>query len=161
MMIYPFDNRFRRLKPYPAYKPSGVEWLGEIPAHWEMKRLKYLATVNDEALSETTDPGTEITYVDIGNVDSVRGITGTEDLVFEDAPSRARRIVRRGDIIVSTVRTYLKAIARIESTDANLVVSTGFAVIRPRDLDDGFGAYALSSTLYKMRRGSRDIAAVL
>ena len=139
------NRMLRCLEPYPAYRPSGVEWLGEIPAHWEVRRLKYLATVNDEALPETTDPDMEITYVDIGSVDSVAGITGTEDLVFEDAPSRARRIVRQGDIIISTVRTYLKAIARIESTDANLIASTGFAVIRPRDLDDGFGAYALSA----------------
>ena len=137
-----------KYKPYPIYKPSGVEWLGAIPAHWEVRRLKYLATVNDEALPETTDPDMEITYVDIGNVDSVGGITGTEDLVFEDAPSRARRIVRQGDVIISTVRTYLKAIARIEPTDANLIVSTGFAVIRPRKLDDGFVAYALSSPYF-------------
>ena len=136
------------LKPYPAYKPSGVEWLGEIPAHWDVRRLKYLATVNDEALPETTDPDMAITYVDIGNVDSVGGITGTEELVFEGAPSRARRIVRQGDVIISTVRTYLKAIARIEQTDANLIVSTGFAVIRPRNLDDGFVAYALSSPYF-------------
>ena len=33
------------LKPYPAYKDSGVEWLGEIPAHWEVKRLKSIATL--------------------------------------------------------------------------------------------------------------------
>ena len=137
-----------KYKRYPAYRPSSVEWLGEIPAHWEVKRLKYLATVNDEVLHETTDPDMEITYVDIGNVDSVRGITGAEDLVFEDAPSRARRIVRQGDIIISTVRTYLKAIARIEFTDANLIASTGFAVIRPRDSDDGFGAYALSAPYF-------------
>ena len=138
-------------KPYTTYKASGVEWLGDVPAHWEVKRLKYLATVNDEALPENTDPNTEITYVDIGNVDSVKGITGTEDLVFEDAPSRARRIVRPGDVIISTVRTYLKAITRIESTNANLIVSTGFAVIRPRHLDDGFVAYALGS-LYFVER---------
>ena len=137
-----------RNTPYPAYKPSGVEWLGKIPVHWEVKRLKYLSTVNDEALPETTDPDMEFTYVDIGNVDSVRGITGTEDLVFEDAPSRARRVVRQGDVIISTVRTYLKAIARIEPTDANLIVSTGFAVLRPRELDSGFAAYALSSPYF-------------
>jgi type I restriction enzyme S subunit len=29
-----------RFKPYPAYKDSGVEWLGEIPAHWTLRRLK-------------------------------------------------------------------------------------------------------------------------
>ena len=140
-----------KYKPYPAYRPSGVEWLGEIPAHWEVRRLKYLATVNDEALPETTDPDMQITYVDIGNVDSVGGITGTEDLVFENAPSRARRIVRQGDVIISTVRTYLKAIARIEPTDTSFVVSTGFAVIRPRHLDDGFVAYALSSPYFVER----------
>ena len=140
-----------KYKSYPAYRPSVVEWLGEIPAHWEVKRLKYIATVNDEALPETTDPDLEITYVDIGNVDSVRGITGTEDLAFENAPSRARRIVRQGDVIISTVRTYLKAITRIEPTDVNLIVSTGFAVVRPQHLHDGFVAYALSSPYFVER----------
>lgn len=33
------------LKPYPAYRPSGVEWLGEVPAHWEVRRLKYVVTL--------------------------------------------------------------------------------------------------------------------
>ena len=135
-------------KPYSVYKASDVEWLGEIPAHWEVKRLKYLATVNDETLPKNTDPNTEIIYVDIGNVDSVKGITGTEDLIFESAPSRARRIVRLGDVIISTVRTYLKAIARIDSMNTSLIVSTGFAVIRPRQLHDGFTAYALSSPYF-------------
>ena len=136
------------LNPYPTYKDSGVEWLGELPAHWEVKRLKHLATVNDEALPETTDPDMEIAYVDIGNVDSIQGITDVEELVFEDAPSRARRIVRQGDVIISTVRTYLRAIAQIEATDANLIVSTGFAVIRPRQMDDGFVAYAVNAPYF-------------
>ncbi|RME57390.1 restriction endonuclease subunit S, partial [Candidatus Parcubacteria bacterium] len=35
-----------RYKPYPKYKPSGVEWLGDIPEHWEVKRLKFLARIN-------------------------------------------------------------------------------------------------------------------
>ena len=38
-----------KYKPYPAYKPSGVEWLGNIPAHWEIKRLKYAADLNPKA----------------------------------------------------------------------------------------------------------------
>ena len=138
-------------RPYPAYKDSGVEWLGEIPTHWEEKRLKHLATVNDEALPETTDPSMEITYVDIGNVDSIQGITDVEELVFENAPSRARRIVRQGDVIISTVRTYLRAIAQIQTTDANLIVSTGFAVIRPRQMDDGFVAYAVNAPYFVER----------
>ena len=46
----------RRFKSYTAYKETGVEWLGEIPAHWKVKRLKNLATLNPEALAEETDP---------------------------------------------------------------------------------------------------------
>ena len=136
------------LNPSVCIKPSGIVWLKEIPAHWEVKRLKYLVTINDEVLAETTDPSLEIAYVDIGSVDAVEGITDTETLVFGDAPSRARRIVRQGDVIISTVRTYLKAIARIETVQAGLIVSTGFAVIRPKKLDDRFVAYVLKAPYF-------------
>ncbi len=39
------EARPRRFRPYPEYKDSGVEWLGEIPALWELKRLKHLAHI--------------------------------------------------------------------------------------------------------------------
>ena len=131
-----------------ATKPSGIPWLGEVPAHWEAKRLKYLASTNDEALSETANPTQEIVYVEIGGVDAVEGIVAKEQLVLEDAPSRARRLVRHGDTIVSTVRTYLRAIAPIRDPEPNLIVSTGFAVIRPRELDPDYLGYALRSPYF-------------
>src|SRR5664279_2872955 len=90
----------------PVYKPSGVEWVGDVPEHWETRRLKYTASINDEALPETTDPDYEFTYVGIGSVDAAKGIIATETYRFEDAPSRARRIVRDGDTIVSTCLLY-------------------------------------------------------
>ncbi|MBW4467099.1 MAG: restriction endonuclease subunit S [Pegethrix bostrychoides GSE-TBD4-15B] len=107
--------------------------------------LKYLATINDEALTEQTDPCQEIKYIDIGNVDSNGEISEIAEYRFEDAPSRARRIVRDGDIIISTVRTYLQAIAPIESPPNNLIVSTGFAVVRSKHerLDENYCKYAL------------------
>lgn len=94
-------------------------------------RLKYIATINDESLTESTDADYELQYIDIGNVDSYGNVHDIVNYKFEAAPSRARRIVRDGDIIVSTVRTYLQAIASIENSPENLIVSTGFAVIRP------------------------------
>lgn len=132
-----------RLPPYPKYKPSGVEWLGEVPEHWDVKRLKYSASLNDEVLPETTDPGFELSYVDISSVDAVDGIVAIEDMAFERAPRRARRIVRDGDTIVSTVRTYLRAIAPIREPRENMIVSTGFAVIRPRAIQSQFLSYAV------------------
>ncbi|MDP9203119.1 MAG: restriction endonuclease subunit S, partial [Gemmatimonadota bacterium] len=145
------EIRPRRFRPYEEYKDSGVDWLNRVPRHWEVKRLKYLATVNDETLSEAADPNLEITYVDISSIDAVAGITSKETLVFDKAPSRARRVVRHGDVIVSTVRTYLRAIAPIQDPEPNLIVSTGFAVIRPRDLDTTFAAYALRASYFVER----------
>ena len=129
--------------PYSSYQPSGVGWLDDLPEHWESRRLKFLASTNDESLSEAEDPLRAITYVDIGSVDSSAGITNTEDMVFEDAPSRARRLVRDGDTIISTVRTYLRAIAPVCNPSPEMVVSTGFAVIRPQELDSGYATWAL------------------
>jgi type I restriction enzyme S subunit len=96
-----------------------------------MTRLKYAVTINPDVLPEETDPDYVLRYVDIGSVDANGTILHTEEMKFRDAPGRARRRVQHGDIIVSTVRTYLRAIALIEHPPANLVVSTGFAVLRP------------------------------
>jgi type I restriction enzyme S subunit len=110
-------------------KDSGVEWIGEIPKHWRLNRLKYIASYNDESLSEKEPDDLVIRYVEIGSVTLENGITNIEEMQFVNAPSRARRITKVGDVIVSTVRTYLKAIAPI--TEDGLIVSTGFCVIRP------------------------------
>lgn len=118
-------------QPYPDYKDSGIEWLGEIPNHWKLMMLKHAARLNPESLPETTKPDYEILYIDIGNVDTEGNILDIQSYLFENAPSRARRVVRHGDTIVSTVRTYLKAIAYIDNPPDNLIVSTGFAVLRP------------------------------
>src|SRR3989442_235380 len=142
----------RRFKPYPAYKDPGVEWLGEVPAHWKVRRLKHLASLNPESLGEDSDPGLELVYVDIGGVDSLGRIAERESLTFGSAPSRARRLVRGGDVIVSTVRTYLRAIAPVNDLESNLVVSTGFAVVRPADdLTPDYAAYALRAPYFVER----------
>ena len=129
-------------------KVAEPDWLGGLPKGWSAKRLKYLSTINDETLSETTDPDLEFLYVDIGSVDANEGIQRKESMFFELAPSRARRIVRNGDTIVSTVRTYLRAVAPIEQPEKNLIVSTGFAVVRPKGVESKFLAYCLRSSCF-------------
>ena len=136
-----------KYQAYPEYKDSGVEWLGSIPEHWNVKQLKFLSTFNDDVIAENTRADFEIEYVDIGSVGASSGINRTELVAFGKAPSRARRVVRDGDVIISTVRTYLKAIAPINKPPKNMVVSTGFAVIRPsNNLHRGYAAYCLRAS---------------
>lgn len=128
-------------------KDSGVEWIGEIPENWCLNRLKLASTYNDESLKESCDSEMEIEYVEIGSVTLEKGVERTEIMRFKDAPSRARRIARKNDIIISTVRTYLRAIALIEKE--NYIVSTGFCVIRPKKcVDSRFLKYFCSSELF-------------
>jgi type I restriction enzyme S subunit len=127
-----------------------------MPDLFPEQRLKYAATINDESLSESTDSEFEISYIDIGNVDSQGRVHDIVSYRFEDAPSRARRIVRDGDVIISTVRTYLQAIAHVENPQDNLIVSTGFAVVRPSQvLDHRFCKYALRANRFLWEVESR------
>jgi len=129
------------LPRYPEYKDSGVEWLGEVPGHWAVKPVKAVATCNDEVLGKSTTADYEIEYVEISGVDAGRGITSTDIIPFGDAPSRARRRVQDGDVLVSTVRTYLRAVAPVNNPPGNMIASTGFAVIRPRIIAPHFLGY--------------------
>lgn len=113
-------------------KDSGIEWIGEIPEHWEVKRLKNVCSTNNASLSDKTSKDFEFDYVDIGSVSFELGIHKTEKYTFQNAPSRARKIARLGDIIVSTVRTYLRAIDIINSEEKEkYIYSTGFAILSP------------------------------
>lgn len=113
-------------------KDSGIEWVGRIPSTWDSMRLKYAASYNDETLDENTAEDYEFDYIDIGSVEYGKGITQYQHMRFQEAPSRARRIVKNNDVILSTVRTYLKAVASIEERSDPQIVSTGFVVLRAR-----------------------------
>jgi restriction endonuclease S subunit len=108
--------------------------------------MKYLAKINQSALSESTNPDREIRYLDISGVGRGALVAEPEAMTFGTAPSRARRLVRDGDTIVSTVRTYLRAVLPIRSPDPTLVVSTGFAVLTPKaNVDPEYFAWAVQS----------------
>lgn len=117
------------LNPKVELKDSGIEWLGKIPKHWDINRLKNVTYVNQDVIAEKTPPDYEIKYIDIGNVTSTGEFLELQEMTFSEAPSRARRKVKHNSIILSTVRTYLRAIAFVQNPDENLIASTGFAVI--------------------------------
>lgn len=127
-------------------KNSGITKIGQMPEHWELKRIKEVCDINKNTLTENTPASYEFDYVDIGSVTyGVREYT-KERMTFDVAPSRAKRVVQKGDTIISTVRTYLRAIATIDTEVIDLIVSTGFAVISPRKkIADRYCSYLLMS----------------
>lgn len=77
-------------------------------------------------------PDSEFCYIDIGSVDRVsKAIVDTQAIPGRDAPSRARQPVMEGDVLVSTVRPNLNAVALVQRKYHGAVASTGFSVLRP------------------------------
>ena len=105
--------------------------IGMVPSGWSIASLSGLATINPEQIGIGTDPDYLFEYLDIAAIERPGLIGDSQKLRFADAPSRARRKVCRGDILVSTVRPYLRNFACVREDNDNLVVSTGYAVVRP------------------------------
>ena len=125
---------------------NGKLKLENLPDGWQTIKVKYISTCNNETLGEETPDDFEIKYIDIGSVTNGKGIENIQDFYFKTAPSRARRVVHTDDVIISTVRTYLKAIASIPKEYDNYICSTGFAVITPNErIHHRFMQYALES----------------
>ena len=119
------------MKNYNSYKDTDLDWLKKIPNKWNLLRSKDVVSINNKSLSNNTSPHYEFKYVDISNVNQNGIVEEPELMKFAEAPSRARRRVSINDVIVSTVRTYLKAVAYINFEPSNIIVSTGFAVLSP------------------------------
>lgn len=148
----------RGLDPSVRIKDSGVEWLGKVPEHWQIKPLKRWVRLNERALGEKTDPEFEFRYVDIGSVKTGRLAKELERMRFDAAPSRARRVLRRGDTIISTVRTYLKAIWYVDEDASDLIASTGFAVMTPgADVEPEYLGYVIQSSAFVDRVSANSI----
>ena len=93
----------RRLGTYPPSEASaagGSMRSAALPNGWKLRRLKTIVSCNDEALSDNTPGDQRINYVEISDVNESNGIFATEAYLFKDAPSRARRITRKGDVII-------------------------------------------------------------
>ena len=99
-------------------------------AGYPIVRLGDVCTINDQS-KDPSDMGKFI-YVDISAVDGdTKKINYTNFVSGVDAPSRARRLFKQGDVLLSTVRPNLKAFAYVDREDTtNCIASTGFAVIR-------------------------------
>jgi type I restriction enzyme, S subunit len=105
-----------------------------IPQDWTVKQFHEIAEINPEVIGKKYSHK-EILYVDIGAIDDFQ-INNFKLLSLDSRPSRAQRIIKKNDIIVSTVRPYLKGFAKIKNDKPNLVCSTGFTVIRAKNKED-------------------------
>lgn len=118
-------KKIRKEKPSP--KISEEEQPFEIPKNWEWVRLREICYNLGQK-----KPDKSFTYIDVSSIDNKTGVLGDESNILtpEEAPSRARKLVKLGTVIYSTVRPYLLNIAIIDRDfEFEPIVSTAFAVM--------------------------------
>ena len=121
------------------FKSQFIEMFGNLPIDGTIADV---VERNIKSVKKNFSPEDIIEYIDISSVDSSsHTIVETSQHVVSHAPSRAQQCVESGDILVSTVRPINRNIAVVKSELSNLVASTGFCVLRPKD---GFREYILS-----------------
>jgi type I restriction enzyme S subunit len=113
-----------KLNPYPEYKDSGVPWLGKVPVHWKIERLKSLMS---NIIQQTAERQSSDLYVALEHVESWTGClrqVGSEVL----SDSQVKRF-RFGDVLFGKLRPYLAKVTRPASDG---VCVGEFLVLRPR-----------------------------
>lgn len=114
-------------------EPQKDTEIGPVPEGWDVVELGGLCLATDQ-VDLTSDGDRIIHYIDVSSVsrDSLKVETTTE-YRLKDAPGRARKRVRSGDIIFATIRPTLLRAARIDEALDNQVCSTAFCVLRTAD----------------------------
>jgi type I restriction enzyme, S subunit len=100
-----------------------------IPNDWEIKHFEDVADIDKRSLNGNTSKDYRFDYISLSDIDSDEFKIETTSQIFESAPSRARRIVQKGDVLMSTVRPNLQGFTIIREEVKDLIASTGFAVI--------------------------------
>ena len=135
-----------QIEKYPAYKDSGVEWLGEIPAHWEVKRLKNLATYINR--------GSAPTYVESSNCKVINQATfskGFFDLEnikytheFANRVLDKATVLPKDILLASTGGGVLGKAAFFENIDGSFIADSHVTIIRGNKIEGKFYYYILS-----------------
>lgn len=124
------------LKPYPAYKDSGVPWLGKVPEHWEIRRLKHTSTLHGRigfhGLSSSDYGSDGIIVVSGSNFRDWYVNWNQCNRIAEDWYEKDKNIqLRNGDLLVTKDGTIGKT-AIVKELTEKAVLNSGVIVVRPK-----------------------------
>ncbi len=127
-----------RITPYPVYKPSGVEWLGNVPAHWEVRRLRNIADVrfsNVDKHSKKHESAVRLcNYLDVYHNDRIRSNMDFMRATATDDEVKKFGLVTGDVLITKDSETWndIGVPALVASTAPSLVCGYHLALIRPK-----------------------------
>ena len=153
----------RRYKPYPAYKSSGIEWLGEIPAHWRVTRLRFTVTKCDNGTwGDEPDGENDVVCVRVADFDRISHKVKINSPTWRaiDPGTLQTRRIRRDDLLLEKSgggeRQPVGAVVR--NTYHGVAICSNFiARMPPREGFDARYLTYLHASLYAARINTRSI----
>jgi len=127
-----------KLPAYPRTKPSGVEWLGDVPEHWQVKRLKMAAQLTEKKVE--ADEENPVPYIGMENIESWTGrlLPINPDVV----PTGTANAFKAGHTLFGKLRPYL---AKACNPNFDGLCSTELLVLHGVEFDRACLCYALLS----------------
>ena len=136
---------------YPKYKPSGVEWLGEVPEHWEVKRSDTLVTTAKRQVTPDSFVDMEVMHYSIPVVQEI----GTGAVENGEDIASAKQVIDGPVVLVSRLNPRKATICRAAPHEELLTLaSTEFVALKPTAGDIRYLQYLVSSELFRQRLDS-------
>ncbi|MFP7011326.1 restriction endonuclease subunit S [Enterobacter chuandaensis] len=111
-------------RTYPAYKDSGIEWIGQVPEHWKVARVKRLASLRNE---RRNDVSTDTIYIGLEDVEAGSGQYKPTNGSSRQSEDSTVGIFYEGDVLYGKLRPYLRKAIISEMAGC---CSTEFLVLR-------------------------------
>jgi len=122
------------LKPYPAYKESGLDWLGSIPAHWSLLRAKHLFREVDERSKTGKEELLSVSHLTGVTPRRLKNVT-----MFMAESNVGHKVCRPGDLVINTLWAWMAALGVTRHLG---LVSPAYGVYRPVEGGGMLPAYA-------------------
>jgi type I restriction enzyme S subunit len=123
----------RGLDPGASLKPAGIPWIGDIPAHWRVRRAKYIYREADDRSADGSEELLSVSHITGVTPRSQKNIT-----MFKAASYKGHKLCRSGDLVVNTMWAWMGALGVSEYTG---IISPAYAVYRPLDRKEVVGEF--------------------
>ena len=148
-------------QPYPAYKPSGIEWMGEVPAHWRVRRLKSLVARIDQGVSPQAEnrlcDGDAWGVLKAGCVNGGVFKQNEHKRLGADFAFDPTLAIANGDILLSRASgspNYVGSVGCVSSLKYKLILSDKtFRLVFKHELNADFMVQAMNSRYYREQVG--------
>ena len=140
-----------KLPAYPRYKPSGVEWLGDVPEHWEVKRSDAIVSADRSQLSPERFADRDVFHYSIPVVQE----TGTGQVENGESIASAKQVVKKPVVLVSKLNPRKATICLAKPQAILTLCSTEFVALNADKCELGFLEYLTRSELFRQGLDSK------